>query len=186
MAKARFDTSTIEGYDSMTAEEKVSALENFEFDNFSDEVERLKSSVSKANSEAAGYKRRLSEVSKGKDAELTEKDELLKALTDKVTKLENEQKANELKMRFVGVGCNTKIAEESANAIIGGDIDAFFKSQEEFIKEHDRQKELEMLKKTPRPGNAPTKKYTSKDDILAIEDSAERRQAIAANIELFN
>ena len=56
------DVSTIPGYAEMTAEEKVAALEGYTFeppksvDNA--EVDKLKQAVSKANSEAAEWKRK--------------------------------------------------------------------------------------------------------------------------------
>lgn len=42
MAMAKFDTSTIENYDSMTPEEKLAALENYEYDDHSDAVEQAR------------------------------------------------------------------------------------------------------------------------------------------------
>ncbi len=57
---AKIDTTKIEGYAGMTAEQKLAALEAFELpDNNSAELERLKNAVSKANSEAAEYKKQL-------------------------------------------------------------------------------------------------------------------------------
>ena len=58
------DTSKIEGYADMTAEQKLAALEAYEpevIPTESPEVEKLKRTISKINSEAADYKKQLRE-----------------------------------------------------------------------------------------------------------------------------
>lgn len=55
---AKIDITKIEGYDKMTPEEKLAALEAFEYeDNFS-ELEKYKNAASKANSEAAEWRKK--------------------------------------------------------------------------------------------------------------------------------
>ena len=58
----RIDTQKIEGYADMTPEQKLAALEGFEFEVQQQdpaEIQRLKDAVSRANSEAADYKKQL-------------------------------------------------------------------------------------------------------------------------------
>ena len=57
----KVDTSKINGYSEMSAEEKLAALESFEIEvpNGDGEIEKLKAALSKSNSEAAEYKRQL-------------------------------------------------------------------------------------------------------------------------------
>ena len=50
---AKIDTSKIEGYAEMTPEQKLAALEGFEYEDNSAELEKQKNALSKANSEAA-------------------------------------------------------------------------------------------------------------------------------------
>ena len=58
---AKIDVTKIEGYENMTAEEKLAVLEGFEYDDNTSELERYKNAVSKANSEAAELKRKYNE-----------------------------------------------------------------------------------------------------------------------------
>ena len=51
---AKIDTSKITGYAEMSAEDKLKALEAFEYEDNVAELEKQKAAVSKANSEAAG------------------------------------------------------------------------------------------------------------------------------------
>ena len=56
----KIDTSKIENFESMTAEEKVQALQDFDFE--TEDVEKLKNAVSKANSECASWKKKYNET----------------------------------------------------------------------------------------------------------------------------
>ena len=86
---AKIDTTKIEGYADMTAEQKLAALEAFELpDNNSAELERLKNAVSKANSEAAEYKKQLR--AKQTDAEI-------KAAEDEKARTEMEKELEGLR-----------------------------------------------------------------------------------------
>lgn len=53
----KIDTTLIEGYESMNAEEKLAALEAFEYDDYSSEVQRYKNAATKANGEAASWEK---------------------------------------------------------------------------------------------------------------------------------
>ena len=55
---AKIDTSKITGYAEMSAEDKLKALEAFEYEDNVAELEKQKAAVSKANSEAAEWKRK--------------------------------------------------------------------------------------------------------------------------------
>ena len=50
---AKIDTSKIEGYADMTPEQKLAALEGYEYEDNAAELEKQKNALSKANSEAA-------------------------------------------------------------------------------------------------------------------------------------
>lgn len=54
----KIDVSKIEGYAEMTAEQKLAVLESYEYNDYSGEVERYKNAASKANSEAAEWKKK--------------------------------------------------------------------------------------------------------------------------------
>jgi hypothetical protein len=62
----KIDTSKINGYAEMTAEDKLKALEEYEFEtpapkDESEEVKKLKTALSNANSQAADWKRQFRE-----------------------------------------------------------------------------------------------------------------------------
>ena len=79
---AKIDTSKIPGYAEMSAEDKLKALEGFEYEDNAAEVERLKNANSKLSSESAEYKRKLREKQTDDEAkaqkEAEEKEALIK------------------------------------------------------------------------------------------------------------
>ena len=99
---AKIDTTKIEGYADMTAEQKLAALEAFELpDNNSAELERLKNAVSKANSEAAEYKKQLR--AKQTDAEI-------KAAEDEKARTEMEKELEGLPCAGYGTGLEAAVS----------------------------------------------------------------------------
>lgn len=150
------DTSKIEGYDEMSAEEKVKALEALDVpEDNSAELERYKNATSKANSEAAEYKRKLKAASEG--ASDTEKQ--ITELKEQIENLNREKLISERKASFLNVGMNEDIASKCSEAFTNGDGEGFFKALGSFMVEHDKAFKAELLKSTPRPdgegGKAP-------------------------------
>ena len=67
---AKIDTTKIAGYSDMRAEEKLAALEAFEYEDSAPDLQRYKDAVTRANREAAEMKRKYQEtLSKDEQAE---------------------------------------------------------------------------------------------------------------------
>lgn len=147
------DTNNIEGYADMTAEEKVAALEAYEYEsvvNASDE-ERLKTALSKANSEAAKWKRMHNNLlTEEEQKKIAAEEELSQMRTDLET-LQKEKTLSEHKAQFLGLGYDEAQAKEMAEAWQGGDVAKF----STFLKEHHetlkQQVKSDVLQDTPRP-----------------------------------
>ena len=80
---AKIDTSKIDGYADMSAEDKLKALESFEYEDNAAELERQKNALSKANSEAAEWKRK-------HNALLSEDEKKKQEDADKLAQMEKE------------------------------------------------------------------------------------------------
>lgn len=59
---AKIDTTKIAGYSDMSAEEKLAALEAFEYEDSVPDLQRYKDAVTRANREAAEMKRKYQET----------------------------------------------------------------------------------------------------------------------------
>lgn len=153
---AKIDTSKIEGYIDMTPEQKIAALEAIEYEDNTSELERYKNAVSKANSEAAEWKKKhnalLSEDEKKKQAN----EEELTSLRKKVEEMEKEKLISGHKARFLALGYDETLADESAKAMANGEADKVFANQEKFLKDHDKAYKAQLMGQTSSPpaGNA--------------------------------
>lgn len=183
---AKIDTSTIEGYDNMTAEQKLAALEGFEYDDGSDEIQRLKSANTKASKEAAEWKRKHNELLSEEEKKKQDDAEEHQKLVDRVAELEKEKAIAGHKANFIAMGYDEKLAEETAQAMADGDTDKVFANQKKFLAAHDKAYKAELMKNPslePDGGEPPAPK--TKEEIMKIKDAQERQQAIMDNPELF-
>ena len=184
---AKIDTSKIEGYASMSAEDKVKALEAMEYEDNAAEVERLKNANSKANSEAAEWKRKHNALLSDEDKRKQEDADARAAMEKELADLRKEKTVSEYKAQYLAQGYSDKLATETAQALADGDTDKVFANQQKFLDEYAKTVKADALKKMPKPGSGGTGGDTPKtrEEIMKIKDTAERQAAIAANLDLF-
>lgn len=148
---AKIDVKLIEGYDKMTPDQKLAALEAFEYDDHSGEIERYKNAVSKANSEAAEWKKKhnqfLSEEEQRKAAEAEE----LNGLKAEVASLREEKTISTNKASLISLGYEDALATETATAMAKGDMTKVFANQKKFMETRDKALRAELLKQVPTP-----------------------------------
>lgn len=167
--KYKIDPSKIEGFDNLSADEKVAALLNQEIEVEQTEpadVTRLKTSLSKANSEAAEYKRLLREKqteAERAEAERAEKDrereELLKSLLE-------EKRVSTYKSQLMAAGVDPDTADLMAKSLPEGVQDEYFLATKSFL-DNQRQKLLtESINKQPglSVGTPPTAAQAEREE----------------------
>ena len=181
---AKIDVSKIEGYENMTPEEKLAALEAFEYEDNTTELDKYKNAASKANSEAAQWKRKHNALLSEEERERNAENEELNTLREKVATMEKEQLVASHKAQYLVMGYDEALANDTAKAMAEGDTAKVFANQKKFLEAHDKNFKAELLKDTPKPP-AGGGKTASVDEIMKITDPVERQSAIAANIELF-
>lgn len=165
---AILDVSTIEGYENMSAEEKVRALEAFEFNDNSAELERYKNAVSKANAEAKQWKdkfnakteeakslmseeqQKQAALAEAAEADQREKEEL----RNRIAELEKSNTLREYTVSFSALGFDEKLAAETANAMADGASDKVFGNLKKFLEQYKKTIEAELMSKTPKPDGA--------------------------------
>lgn len=169
----------------MTAEEIVKALEGISMpDNGAAEIERLRSALSKSNSEAADYKKQLREKMSTDEVKAKEEADRLKDLQDRYDALLRESTIAKYKAALLSLGYEDGVASQAAEAIADGDSLKMFELQKKHQDARDKSIREEALKSTPRATGGAEKPKTA-EDIMKISDIAERQSAIAENIELF-
>lgn len=184
----KIDTSLIEGFEEMSAEEQLEALKSYEFE----DVEALKK-------DKANYKKRIDELT----AELSKKkkegsknlSEAEQALEDlKAEKAELQEKYDELvkassiasnKSKYLKLGFDEALAEDTATALADGDMEKVFANLEKHQASFEKKLKADAMRgATPSDKGAPTKAM-SREEILKIKDPVERQNAIAEHMDLF-
>lgn len=132
------DTTTIEGYENMTPEEKIAALEAFEIPNMDDFVpkadyDKMKASSERNASDAAGKKREN------------------KTLSDRIAELERKDKIATAKDEYIKTGFSAEMALATAEAFVDGKMDIVQQNILSYASSlAEKQKDAD-LKQTPPP-----------------------------------
>lgn len=167
--KYKVDPTKIDGFDGMTAEEKVNALLGYEIEaettTETADVTKLKNSLSKANGEAAEYKRLLRE--KQSEAERAEADraEKEREMQEKLAAYEERERISNYKAQLMTAGVDPNTADLMAKSLPAGVSDEYFAATKAFL---DAQKQAiltESLNKQPglSVGTPPTAAQAEKE-----------------------
>jgi hypothetical protein len=166
----------------MTADEIISALEKVA--DPSAEIEKLRNAVTKANGEAAEYKKQLkakrtddenaAQEQADKLAELQKQNE---EYAKTVAALTNEKTIATYKAEFVKQGYEAALADKAANALAENDTAKLFKCQSEFMTAHDTAYKASLLKDMPTPPGADGKGGADSEGVAFAKSLAARKNA---------
>lgn len=148
---AKIDTSKIEGYADMSAEDKLKALEAFEYEDNAAELERQKNALSKANSEAAEWKRKHNALLSEDEKKKQEDADKLAQMEKELSELRKGKTVSEYKAKFIAQGYDEALAEDTAKAMADGDSAKVFANQSKFLEDYAKKVKADALKKTPKP-----------------------------------
>lgn len=161
---SKIDVASIEGYESMTAEEKIAALEAYEIEvpapKESDEVVKLKNALSNANSQAAEWKRQYRSTLDEKERAEAERAEAEKAKDERLRELERKITVGDYLANCLSLGYDKDLAQRAAEAMADNDAAAIMECQREFLEAKQKELEAAALNKQPTltAGAPPTAK----------------------------
>lgn len=148
-------TESIEGFDSMTAEQKVDALLKLDLPDSSAELAKMKSALDKATSEAADYKKQLKGKMSEDEAAAAEREAKWAEMEAKLKELETEKTISTYKASYLAMpGFDEKLAEDTAKALAEGDMKTVFANQQKASAAHEKKLRAEMVKQDPKPDGA--------------------------------
>ena len=148
---AKIDTTLIPGYAEMSAEDKLKALEAFEYDDNAAEMERLRGAVSKANSEAASWKKKHNELLTEDERKKQEDADALADMKKELDELRKDKTISEFKAKLIAQGYDEALASDTAQAMADGDTDKVFANQGKFLEDYAKKVKADAMKKTPKP-----------------------------------
>lgn len=169
----------------MTVEEIETALAGIELptDN-SAEIERLKNALSKSNSEAADFKKRLREKMTADEIKVKEDAEKQEKLQSDYDALVKKVTISENKAKLLALGYEDKLATETAEAMANGELDKVFANQKKHLEAVEKKIRQDILKDTPKPdgGNAGTTITKEQFDAMGY---TERLKVFNENPEIY-
>jgi chromosome segregation ATPase len=166
---AKIDTAKIENYAEMSAEEKLKALEEYEFETpapkENDEVTKLKAALSKANSDAAEWKRQFREKQTEAERAEAERKEHEAAVEDELRTLRRDKTVSGYLAQYLALGYGKELALKAADATADGDAATTIACQQEFLEAKTKEIEAAALNKQPplTTGAPPTAKGADKE-----------------------
>lgn len=169
------DTTKIEGYETMSAEEKVAALEALEFDT-SGWVS--KATFDKAASDAADWKRKYNNTLSDAERQRQEDEEARKATEIRLAELERKDKITTAKDQYIASGFDIVLAQETAEAFVDGKMDVVLTNINKHATNVATAARDAALKETPTPpangdGNPGSYNYDKEiSDAIAANDMA--------------
>lgn len=134
----------------MTEDEISAALETVGTGNDA-EVNRLKAALSKANSEAADYKKQLRTKQTDDEAAAAAQKEEHDKLAQENADLKRSIALSERKAKLLAMGYDENLATETATAMVDGDMDKVMANQNKYLEVQKKAIQADMMKKTPRP-----------------------------------
>lgn len=149
------DTTLIQGFSEMTAEQKVDALLKFEIPEAVDMTKFVSKEIfDRKASEAAGLSKQLKD--KMTDDEVKEA-EKAKALADMQAELETLRKDKTIAdytTRYLAMGYSQELAKDTAKAMADGDMEKVFKNGETHREALEKKIKEDLMNKTPKPDGA--------------------------------
>ena len=181
---AKIDITSIEGYESMTAEQKLAALEAFDIPDPDYTGWVKKDLLDKATSEAAGYKKQLREKMTQDEQNQAQTAEAMQAMKEELETLRREKTVNDYTKRWMGVGYDEALATATAQAMVSGDLDVVFKNHSKFLSDREKALKAELLKDTPTPPAGEGNRGVTKEQVSQM-NLAERAKFAKENPEIY-
>ena len=142
------DTTKIDGYESMTPEEKVAALEAYEFDMSGFVKKEL---YDRAASDAAEWKRKHHSLLSEADQARVVAEEAQQATMARLAELERKDKISTTRDQYLTSGFSAKLALETAEAFVDGRMDVVLANITKHAAEVATAAQDRALKGTPTP-----------------------------------
>ena len=148
---ASIDTSKIEGYADMTAEQKLAALESYDIPepDYSGYVK--KDLYDKAAHEAADWKKKHNALISDDEQAAQAAAEEAKAKDDKIAELSRMVSVNDNTAKFLALGFDADLAKETAEAMADGNTELVFANQKKATEAMLARQKAELLKSAGNP-----------------------------------
>lgn len=159
---AKIDIQKIAGFDTMTPEEKITALQGFDFPDPDYSGYVKKELYDKAASDVAAWKKKHHDLLSEDERKQQEEAEKWENMEKELAGLRKEKTVAGYKAKLVAQGYDEALADATAAAMESGDMATVFANNQTFLEKYAQKVIADKLKRTPRgadgnPGGAMTK-----------------------------
>ena len=163
----------------MSVEDIEKALKDIDLptDN-SAEIERLKTALSKSNSEAADYKKQLREKMSAEELKAKEDAEKFEELQSKYEALVRKDSISQNKVKLLALGYDEALANDTAEAMVAGDLDKVFANQKKHLDEFKKKIREDVLKDTPRAEGGNGSDTMTKEKFLKMSTAEQYKYSV--------
>lgn len=160
---AKIDVSKIEGFDTMTPEQKLEALQGFEFPDPDYTGYVKKDLYDKAASDAASWKKKHNALLTEEEQKKQEADEKWASMEQELAGLRKEKTVSQYTAQLLKQGYDEALATSTAAAMESGDMTTVFANNQKFLDGYAKQIIADKLKRTPRGADGGTGGTMTKD-----------------------
>lgn len=153
---AKIDISKIEGFDAMTMEQKVEALQGFDFPDPDYSGWVRKETFDKTASDLAAKKKELNAKLTEDERRKQEEAEKWSAMEQQLAALQKEKTVSGYKAKLVAQGYDEVLADATAAAMESGDMATVFANNQKFLEGYAKRVVADKLKITPRGADGGT------------------------------
>lgn len=183
----KIDLTKIEGYSKMTADEKLAALEQLEIPEQSYDGWIRKETFDKTASELAQYKRQLKERMSEDEVQKAKETEEREMLVAELESLRKERAIDQHTARFLSLGYEKKLAQDTAKAMVAGDFDRVFANQEKAKEQFEKALRAQLLDSMGSPERSGDgKSQTITQEQFATMGYSEREALFRENPDLYH
>lgn len=183
------DVSTIEGFETMTADQKVEALLGLDVPEKIDLSGYVKKDLfDRTSSELAEAKKQIKAKMTDDEAARAQADADRKELEERYAELLRKSTIAEHTARYIAMpGYDEKLARETAEALFDGDTEKVFANQQKANAAYEKTLRSHLLKDTPTPGGRGGAGGKDETDNVARarEMGKQRAEAMNASKDIF-
>lgn len=147
----KIDTSKIEGYADMSAEDKIKALEGLELPDPDYTGYVKKDLFDKTAHDLSETKKELKAKLSEDEQKKLEAETATKELNEKYNALLRENTISKNKAKYLALGYDEKLAEDTATAVADGDTEKVLANEKKHLEAFEKKIRADALKETPKP-----------------------------------
>lgn len=181
----KINTTTIEGYENMTPEQKIAALEGLDIPDPDYSGHVKKSVFDQTASELAELKKKYNATLSAEEQAKIAREQEMETMRSEIESLRKDKTVSDHKARFIALGYDEALAAETATAFADGDMEKVFANQKKFLESHDKKIKDELRKGTPRPQGSDGDATMTLEKFRAMTP-AERYEYSVNNPEKYN